>query len=337
MTPESPRISVVVPCYRSKATIGSLVARLKGALRDDFEVILVNDASPDDTWAEIERLASVHPCVRGIDLMVNAGQFRATLCGLHHSRGQIVCTMDDDLQHPPEELPKLIDRLDKKADLDCVVGAYQGKQHGWFRNWGSRVYARLANKLYGKPLKLEMTSFRAMRKPLAEVLNRHGSARLMLEVLILRSTRRIENVSVEHHPRAAGRSGYNIAKLAKLFVQNVVATSSLPLQILGGVGALSSGLAITVGLVALVARLAGASLLSGAGATILAISFFGGLSLVGIGLIGEYLMRLIDEKTGAPRFTVRHQTAVATPTRPRIEAAAAANNNYRTPEPALRG
>jgi dolichol-phosphate mannosyltransferase/undecaprenyl-phosphate 4-deoxy-4-formamido-L-arabinose transferase len=305
----TPRYSVVVPCYRSAATIGDLVNRIDRVLsrRGPYEIILVHDASPDDTWAEIERLAARNPSVQGYDLMFNAGQFRATLCGIDQAQGQYVCTMDDDLQHPPEELPKLLDLLEQHPGVDCVIGAYQNKKHEGWRNLGSRLYAQLAKRLYNKPVHLEMTSFRAMRRPLAKLLNQHRSAKPMIEILILRSTKRILNVPVEHHPRTVGRSGYDLSRLIRIVLDNVISTSTLPFQLFGAIGL--ALLAVSLfGVVTMPCWTIAGMAISGAYWLTLMMMAATGLVTLAVSVLGEYMGRIIEELSSAPKYVVRQST-----------------------------
>src|SRR5262249_51435602 len=148
------------------------------------------------------------PCVRGIDLLFNAGQFRATICGLEQAQGPFLITMDDDGQHPPEEIPVLIHALRGRPDLDCVFGAYRQKKHGPIRNFGSWLKEQLNEWLYDKPRNLQTTSFRILRREVAMAICAHRTARPVIGPLILKSTRRIADVEVDHRPRAAGSSGY---------------------------------------------------------------------------------------------------------------------------------
>ena len=310
------RCSVVVPCYKSKATLPELVERLDRTLRErggGYEILLVHDASGEDTWREIERLAARYPAVKGVDLAYNVGQFRATLCGLAKAKGQSVVTMDDDLQHPPEEVAKLLDRLESANNIDCVIGAYDEKKHAGWRRWGTSAYAWLAEQLYQKPRDLEMTSFRAMRRSLAWTLAEYRTAKPFLEILILRCTKRILNVPVAHHPRKVGKSGYNWRRLVRIVADNIVGTSALPLRSVGWFGGGCMLLALATALGMGIAALFGALDFTAAKLGVLVAAFFGGAILGTLGMIGEYLARLMQEVSGPAPYVVR-QTALHPPT-----------------------
>ena len=155
------KYSIVIPCYKSGKVLDELCRRIKAVLDPigEYELILVNDASPDDiTWPAIEKCADNYPFVKGFDLLTNAGQFRATMCGFEQALGDYIITMDDDLQHPPEELPKLINSIQSDSDTLCYMGRYREKHHSVIRNLGSRFYKEILHYLYGKPKDLQTSS-----------------------------------------------------------------------------------------------------------------------------------------------------------------------------------
>jgi dolichol-phosphate mannosyltransferase/undecaprenyl-phosphate 4-deoxy-4-formamido-L-arabinose transferase len=240
-----------------------------------------------------------------LDLQFNVGQYRATLCGLEHAAGDYMITMDDDLQHPPEEVPRLIDALLARPDLDCVMGRYHSKQHGPLRNLGSRLMRWLNVKLFGAPRDVTPSSFRIMRRSLAEALGKFGTVRPILSPLIFRATKRIANVDVRHEPRRRGRSGYGIARLTGIVIDNVLSATTLPLRLVSGVGLASATVSFAIGAYHLVRYFTHRTQVRGFTTLVLLISFFGGMTLVAVGLLGEYLSRVIDEVRRPPRYVVR--------------------------------
>ncbi len=307
---ESIIYSIVVPCYRSEQSLPELVKRVQATLQprgEPFEIILVNDASPDGTWQVIERLAQEHPCVVGLDMLRNGGQYRALLCGLEHVRGQRVILMDDDLQHPPEQIPVLIEALRSRPQVDCVMGKYRVKYHSWVRNLGSAMVSRLDSVLYGKPRQLVGSSFQIMTRQLADALTRHRTVNPIVIPLIYRTTRRVENVAVEHEPRSYGESGYQLRSLVRLVFDNVLSASNLPLRMVSALGLISALGSLVLGIYYLVAYLTDGFTVAGFATQVLLIIFFGGMTLLSIGLVGEYLVRILDEVRGGPRFVVRTQ------------------------------
>jgi len=306
--------SIVVPCYRSGKWIDDLVRRIDavmGRLGEPFELILVNDASPDDTWDVIERNAKLHPFIRGFDLLFNTGQFRATICGFEHVRGQFVITMDDDLQHPPEEIPKLIKAIQRTPGLDCVIGAYLDKKHSFIRNVGSSIMSRLNEIFYGKPRGLKLTSFRIMRRQIAEAVCAHKTIKPIIGPLILMSTRRISNVKVEHQPRIHGTSSYKFIKLIRTTLDNIFSVSSMPLQIMSIMGLIFALGSVVMLLIYFMLYITGKiGKVPGFTTLVLLIIFFGGLTLFSIGLLGEYIIIIFAQVSRPPRYIVRTEVGL---------------------------
>jgi len=303
-----PRFSVVIPCYRSGSWLEELVRRVDQVLvarGEEYEILLINDASPDETWPAMLAIAEKFPHVRAFDLQFNVGQYRATLCGLERAAGELVITMDDDLQHPPEEIPKLIDALLTRPELDCVMARYDSKKHGPLRNLGSRVMRWMNVKLYGAPRNVVPSSFRIMRRSLAVALTQFGTVRPILSPLIFRATKRIANVDVQHEPRRRGRSGYGIARLTGIVIDNLLSATTLPLRIVSGVGLASATASFAIGAYHLVRYFTHRTQVRGFTTLVLLVSFFGGMTLVAVGLLGEYLSRVIDEVRRPPRYVVR--------------------------------
>ena len=309
--PLPPDISIVVPCYRSGAWLESLVERVidtMATLDRPYELILVNDASPDDiTWPAIRKLAASHPQVVGIDLMGNVGQFRALLCAMESARGDLVVTMDDDLQNPPEEVPKLIAAIEADEELQCVIGSYHQKRHSWFRNLGTRLVARIYRRAYNKPEGLQTTSFRVLRRSLVDAVLAHRTVKPVIGALILQSTSRISNVDVAHDPRAEGGSGWRVGRLVSATIDNIVHASTTPLRFISlsgiGIALLSFGLAAFY----LMVGVFGNNPVAGFPTIVVLVIFFGGMILAAIGLLGEYVVRIVTEVTGPPRYVVRER------------------------------
>lgn len=303
-------ISVVIPCYGTARILPELLQRLGAALDalgKHWEIVLVNDCSPDDLSAVAEREISTRPNVRYIELMFNVGQFRALMCGLANSNGRFVVTMDDDLQHPPEEIGKLYGAIADRDDLDAVFGSYENKQHAAGRNLGSLLIRTVNTRVFGKPSGLVMSSFRCLRRVLVDTLLANQTRYPVIGPLILSSTRRIINVPVRHDPRKLGQSTYSLGRLIRTTFDNVLNFSALPLQVISIAGVLISILSFLIG-----AFYLGLHLWRGGGAPgwtslFLAINFYGGLGMLAVGVIGEYLIRILGESKGQPLYVVRRQ------------------------------
>ena len=312
---EKPEYSIVIPVYNGAAWMDELINRIGVVMEqeapDRFEVILINDCSPDaTTWPAIKRNAERHPWVRGIDLLYNVGQHRAIICGLHQARGQFVLTMDDDLQHPPEEIQKLIMAIHDDDEILCVIGRYETKRHNAFRNAGSRFYQKLMAWTYGKPPGIQATSFRIMRKELVEALLACRTARPQISPLIISLTRKIKNVSVQHEAREHGQSGYTLRKLIGLTFDAVINASTAPLRLFSIFGFVCAGASVLLMTGFFLNWLTAGVSVAGYTSQILLITFFGGMGLAGLGVLGEYIARIITELTGPERFRIRETTEI---------------------------
>lgn len=304
-------VSIVIPCYRSGRSLPELIPQLVenlNTIERDYEIILVNDASPDNTWEVIEAISKEYSQVLGIDLLSNRGQFRATMCGMDYAVGEIVVTMDDDLQHPPSAVLQLIAELEEWPQVDCVFGAYRVKKHGRARNLGTAVKEHMFRILYGKPQEIQATSFRAMRRELATALSMQATRNPHLNALIFRSTRNLANVTVEHHERLTDRSGYSFLQLLSILIENVFRGSTVPLRMVSFSGFFSAASSCILASYYLLRYAMGAVTVPGFETEVLLIIFFGGMTLLAIGLIGEYILRILDEVSGAPRYVVRRST-----------------------------
>ena len=302
-----------MPCYRSGEWLPELTSRLSAVLDDavdgSFEIVLVNDGSGDATYATIASLAAADGRIFGIDLLRNVGQFRALVAAMDAASGEIIVTMDDDLQHPPEEIPKLLAALDADPDLDAVVGRYgSGKKHSRVRNVGSRLMDLIFRSSYGKPADLAMTSLRAMRRNVAEGMVSFGTARPVPNALLLQTTSRIANVEVEHQARPYGSSGQPFMRLVNSVFDNLINASTTPLRFISGLGLVTSFAALCLLVFYLLRSLTGAIDAPGFATIVLLIIFFGGAILLAIGVLGEYVSRLVSESVAAPRYLVRATT-----------------------------
>lgn len=246
-----PHLSIVIPVYRSAATLAELMQRLDQVLSSmggDHEVICVEDRSPDDTWSVLEGLTGQYEWLRAVRLRRNSGQHNALLCGFAHAHGDIVVTMDDDLQNPPEEIPTLVDGLGE--GFDVAIGAYEAKQHSAARNAGGGVIDRVQRMLFNLPGDFQLTSFRAIRGDVVKAVAAHPSAFPYITSQILSQSGSCVNVPVRHDPRKEGRSNYALPSSVRLAANLLMAYSTWPLVIAaclcGLVLALSGGISIWV-------------------------------------------------------------------------------------------
>jgi len=303
-------ISVVIPVYGSAEILPALHRRLMGVLTEtgkSFEVVYVDDGSTDGSWGVLCQLQRAHAeHVVAVQLMRNYGQHNALMCGFRHARGDYVITMDDDLQHPPEEIPKLLAAIDR-SDLDLVYGAYDRKRHAAGKNIASWVVNRFYRLVFQSPV--TVTSFRILRRELLETILPYSLNFTFIDGLLAWNTRRTGEVTVMHHPRAQGRSGYRIGKLMTLALNLFTNFSLLPLQLVSfcGVSAAIGGLLL--GFYYFYQHMTASISVPGYASTIVSILVLGGLQLLGMGIMGEYVGRLHLNVNNKPQYSVRHVAA----------------------------
>jgi undecaprenyl-phosphate 4-deoxy-4-formamido-L-arabinose transferase len=310
--PPAVEVSVVVPVYRSAETLRALLTRLTAVLDglgQSYEIVLVDDGSPDDSWAVLCALRDEYAeRVVAVQLMRNYGQHNALMCGFRRSRGRLVVTMDDDLQNPPEEVPKLLDAL-RARDLDLVYGSYGSKAHRGWRNLGSGVVNAFYRMVFRSGV--TVTSFRAMRRELVQSIFPYNLNFTFIDGLLAWNTQRIGEVPVDHRPRAKGRSGYSLSKLTLLALNLFTNFSLLPLQVVSILGMVVSFAGLLGALYYLVRYVLNEMAVPGYASTIIAVLVLGGLQLLSLGIMGEYLGRLHLNVNRKPQYTERQ---VLTPT-----------------------
>ena len=226
------KVSFVIPCYRSSKTIGGVVNEIESTMAQlayEYEIILVNDSSPDDTFAVISALAEADGHITAVDLAKNFGQHAALMCGIRHSSGDVLVCLDDDGQTPADEVGKLLEKIE--AGYDVVYASYDHKQHSGFRNFGSRVNAWMTEIMLGKPKELSLTSYFAAKRFIADEMLRYENCFPYVMGLVLRSTKNICNVPVNHRSREQGQSGYTLGKLLSLWMNGFTSFSIKPLRI----------------------------------------------------------------------------------------------------------
>lgn len=300
-------VSFVIPCYCSEKTIGSVLKELRSTMLDltqfDYEVILVNDGSPDNTFDTIRALAESDEHVTAIDLARNFGQQNAIMSGLSHSSGDYVVCLDDDGQTPANEVGKLLEKLEEGYDV--VYASYEHKQHSRFRNWGSRVNSRMTEIMLGKPKNLALTSYFAVKRFVVLEMLKYKHSFPYSEGLVLRSTRRICNVPVNHRQRQEGKSGYTLGKLISLWMNGFTSFSVKPLRLATYLGAFSALLGFLYALVIIVKHFVDSSIPEGWSSTMALQLVLGGIILVVLGLIGEYIGRIYICINASPQFVER--------------------------------
>jgi dolichol-phosphate mannosyltransferase/undecaprenyl-phosphate 4-deoxy-4-formamido-L-arabinose transferase len=303
-------VSIVVPVYDSPS-LEALTVAIDAVFRDaadDYEIVFVDDASPNErVWPALERLARRSSSVRALQLTRNFGQQPATLCGLREARGDVVITMDDDLQHDPADLPLLLSR----ADHDIVIAQFERKEHGLLRRLASRAKGFFDEILIGKPKGLQLSSFRLLSRTTVEGILSIRTPNPFLPALMFHVSKDVVGVPVRHAPRAGGRSGYTPRKLLRLFSNLVINNSSLLLRGVAAAGILFAFSSFVLAAIVIYRKLADKVAVQGWTSLMAAVLLTGGLLLVSVGIMGEYLIRIIQSAEARPTYFVRRRAAAS--------------------------
>lgn len=304
------KISFVIPCYRSEHTIEAVVAEImdtmEGLAAYDYDIFLVNDCSPDNTFAVIKRICEKHDNVTGISLAKNFGQHAALMAGLRKSDGDIVVCLDDDGQTPADEVGSLIDAVEQGSDV--VYASYDSKQHSAFRNFGSHINDIMTRVMLGKPKELQLTSYFAAKRFVVDSMLQYEQSYPYVIGLVLRATKNITNVPVKHRKREVGSSGYTMRKLLSLWFNGFTAFSIFPLRIATAAGAFFAAAGFLYGIYTIIKRLVNPAVPMGFSSLMAAIVFFGGMLMIMLGLIGEYIGRIYICINRSPQYVIREET-----------------------------
>ena len=301
-------LSVIIAVYNSAEILPHLVQRLEQIKTDNtwsLELILVNDASEDHSWSVICDLAQNYSWIRGIDLMRNYGQHSALLCGIRQAKNEIIITMDDDLQHPPEEIPKLLSELDK--GFDVVYGTPQKEQHGFWRDTASQSTKFILQSAMGADIARSITSFRAFRSSLREAFASYSGSYVFLDALLTWATTSFSALPVRHDPRESGKSNYNLRKLIVHALNMTTAFSVLPLQISSLIGFAFTIIGFILLIYVGIRAFTQSPTLWGFYVLAAIITIFAGAQLFALGIIGEYLARMHFRMMERPTYTIRQQ------------------------------
>ncbi len=303
-------VSFVIPCYCSEKTIEAVVAeiieKVKAQSVYDYEIILVNDFSKDDTRNVIKRLAETNNKIVAIDFSRNFGQHSAMMAGFWKVRGEYVVCLDDDGQMPIESVFDLIKELEKGADV--AFGRYEEVKQKWNRNLGSKVNAKMTEILLEKPKDVFMSSFWAGKRFVIEEVIRYDGAYPYIGGLLLRITKNMVSIPVKQRERAAGRSGYTFMKLVNLWMNGFTAFSVKPLRFATFCGGCSAAFGFIFGIVMIIRKLINPNILLGYASTITVILFIGGMLMLMLGIMGEYIGRIYICMNKAPQYVVKEVT-----------------------------
>ncbi len=298
------KLSVVIPVYDSSATIGALVEALKGELSGlDFEVVLVNDGSRDNSEKVCLWLVKAEKNITFISLRKNVGEHNAVMCGLKHCTGDCAVIIDDDFQNPPSEIMKLYDELQKGYDV--VYSKYRKKAHSLFRNLGSRLNDFAANLLMEKPKHLYLSSFKIIHRDVIDEIVKYKGPFPYIDGLILRVTSSISSVEVEHSKRKEGKSHYNLARLVSLYLNMFVNFSIKPLRVMIFLGFFLFLVGVILLIAFILERLENPNIPMGWTAIATLIITFSGFQILFLGVMGEYVGKQYLDQNATPQWSVK--------------------------------
>lgn len=306
MTQTAPRYSIVIPVYNSSRSIETVCRGIQDLFKiqnQSYEIILVDDASQDESWQVLQRLHAKDTNIKIIRLMRNFGQQNALLCGFKQARGEFVITMDDDLQHPPEEIPKLMTKIEEGHDV--VIGALISKQDNTTKKIGRRLVDWINRSVFNKPKDLKLSSFRILRQAVVKAIGQIHTPYPYLTGMIFSVTRNVASVDVIHRPRQHGQSNYNLKKLIALAFNLLIHYSALPLRLITFVGVTVAAGSFLLGLYFIFKKMFVGQVVPGWTTLVVLLSFFNGLLMVALSVLGEYLVRLLGEVSNRPQYVIR--------------------------------
>lgn len=304
------KVSFVIPCYRSERTLPAVIDEINDTMAKlpqyTYEIVLVNDCSPDNTFEVITDLCKKFDNITGIDFAKNFGQHSALMAGLRETTGDYAVCLDDDGQTPANEVGKLLSALDEGND--AVYARYEHKKHSLFRNFGTFMNEKMAEHMLGKPKNLYVSSYFAVRRFVIDDMIKYRNAFPYVIGLVLRATRRIVNVDVTHRNREIGSSGYTFSKLINLWINGFTAFSIKPLRIATALGGIFSACGFLYGIYTIIKYFVRSDVPTGFSSLMTAVVFIGGMLMMMLGMVGEYIGRMYISMNNSPQYVIRSKT-----------------------------
>lgn len=301
------KLSFIIPCYCSEKTVGNVIAEIidtvKADGRYDYEIVCVNDFSKDNTLEVLKQIAKENSRVKVLSFSRNFGQHSALMAGFNHATGDIIVCLDDDGQNPPSEMFKLIDKLDEGYDL--VSAKYVEKKRSLFRKLGTKVSFWMSSYFIGKPKDIDLNSYYVFKRYILDEIIKYKNAYPFVHGLILRITRNMANVVIEHKSREHGASGYSFKKLFSLWMNGFTAFSEKPLRIASLFGVLCSIGGFAYAIVTIIRKIIDPTILVGYSSTLSVTLILSGIIMLFLGLLGEYIGRIYISLNKAPQFAIR--------------------------------
>ncbi len=304
-------VSIVIPCYNSEHTIGKVVElaieEFNKLEKYDCEFVLVNDYSRDGTWNSIAALAEAHPNVKGINLAKNFGQHNAIMAALNYTEGDLIIGMDDDMQNHPSQIPQFLDKIEEGYDI--VFGVFKERKFSAFKNFTGAVSRFLLWHLLDRPKDIQMSSFWCCRRYVRDEVVKYDGYNTFLQVLFFRTTHNIANIEIEHFEREVGSSNYNFRRGLNLFLSCLNFTV-IPLRAATFFGTLFSAAGFIGAVVVLVRKLLDPTIAIGWSSLMCAMLVFFGIAFLMLGIIGEYLGKLMLNINKTPQFVIREKANI---------------------------
>lgn len=300
-------VSIVIPCYNSEKSIGKLVDLCMESFAgwDDYEceMVLVNDCSHDATFREITRCVEKYPGrITGVDFSKNYGQHAALLAAMHYVKGDLVVGMDDDLQNHPDQIRQFLDKMEEGYDV--VFGVYRERQFGWFKNMTSKISQFLMVRLVDRPKGIEMSNFWCARRFVTDEMIRYRGNDALIQPLFARITSNMADISLEHFKREFGTSNYSFRKSFRLFMTFMdYSTAPLRLAVFFGAAFSLAGFIATIALI--IHKFVDPTVQTGWSSIMCLMLILSGFLFLMLGVIGEYVGKLISTSTNKPQYVVR--------------------------------
>lgn len=300
-------ISICIPCYRSALTLPAVTAEIRDVFSQhegyDYRIILVNDGSPDNTYEIIEQLCSEDEKIIGVDLSRNYGQASAKMAALPYATGDAIVYMDDDGQHPADGIFPLVEKLSQGYDI--VYARFPQKHHSWFKRITSRLYQKISEFIGNKPKGISVSSFTAWSRMAADAVERYKSPFPAAGLYLNKVTTKIANVDMEHRDRIAGESGYSFSKLISLTITALTNFSIIPLRVASVAGVCCSLFGFVTGAIIVIRKLINPAIAAGYTSSIAVQLFIGGVIMMILGILGEYVGRIYMTISNMPQYNVR--------------------------------
>ena len=300
------KISIIIPVYNSGNLTSKLIERIEKVFETidyDFEVIFIDDGSKDDSWLNIQKLTKINKNFKGLKFLKNYGQHNAVLCGLRHATGDYCITLDDDLQNPPEEIPKFLKEAEENNN-DLIFGKFIKKKSTFVRIVGSKFVGYCVKKIFSPHKNVVASNYRLIRKDVVNRIIEYKIGFPYINGLALNFSKNPSNILVEHHSRVDGKSTYTLSKILKLLSVILFNYSSLPLRLVTIVGMIFALIGFSMGVYFLIDKIINQGVYSGWASIFIILCFFSGINLLILGILGEYIIKITNQTKNLKQYII---------------------------------